>query len=98
MSSNRYAEKSEEEVKQLLKNYCEQYHKQFESDPDLVALKLKLNEIATKKKEELFHRTFLELSPKTLRDICKVIDDSMGFSQVPTIEDVQPAKKQKKKG
>lgn len=94
MSSNRNADKSIEEVRVILKSYFDNYHKQFEADADPVALKLKLNELATKKKDELFARTFSDLTPKTLRDMCEVIaKENLGFKP---IEESQPVQKPKK--
>lgn len=99
MSSNRYADKSIEELDHILKSYCDVYHKKFEADPDLVIMKIKLNELATKKQEELFARHFSDLTAKNLRDLCDLIDKHMGFEKQQAElfqQDAQPAVKPKK--
>lgn len=77
MSSVKYADKSPEEIKAILKTFCDIYHKQFEGDADLATLKAKLNELAKKKKDELFYRMFGDLSPRNLGDVCEMIDKDL---------------------
>lgn len=99
MSSNRYADKSIEELGAILKAFHDNYHKQFDADPDVAALKLELNKLATKKQEELFARHFSELSAKNLRDLCDLIDKQMGFEKPkdePVQQEIQPVVKPKK--
>lgn len=73
--------KVKSELHVLLDDYIKDFKSLYGSEPDLFQLKLKLNDLSSRKKEEMFGTVFGSLNAKALSDCCGIVEGYLGSKE-----------------